>query len=229
MYKCSMILLAVCGLIVLGGSCALAGTLTGYDIAPAGTAGANVIQGSPTCLNDLTYLTQLDATSYAGITWTSAQTFNAVDLQQTLDYQVQGFDLQVAKQGVTNPNLAIDSDWYTPTGWSFTGSTNDNTLVSGSNITSYGVRVKGTNFQSPSGLNDHLRLKELMVLQNYSGNASLTATVGGTAGWAAPSFITDGSFGTQGFIDTLTPAPLTFTSAQPQTIGAVVVQGGYGG
>ncbi|MEI7898932.1 MAG: Ig-like domain-containing protein [bacterium] len=196
---------------------------TTINLAPAGSGSDNL--AARNWYNDLVNTVGNDPRTWIGIKWTSPQLVNALYLQAKSDNYPTNFDFQVANPGVTNPVMNTDTDWTTPSGWSFSGYTNDH--PSGSSATAlstYAVRVKSTTAQTFAS-------SELLVLKGVTVNVAPRATVGGLTGWAGSSSkLTDGNFyyDQQVYIGQVAPPPLTFDWTTPQTLGGIMISGGAG-
>jgi hypothetical protein len=199
------------------------------NLAPSGTAVRDGGDAIP-WLNNLDN-SDNDLVYWVGITWDAQQTFHTLYVQcgnEEGHYPVD-VDLQVAKPGVTNPNIDTDADWTTPAGWSLRGNTNDFFAVSADiPVATCGLRVKpvfGT-----------WRPVELLALSGVTSNVMADATVGGLVdGWTTwgggdLSRMWNGDFWyeDQGGIENPAPPPLNIDWTTPQTIAGVMVSGGAG-
>ncbi|MEI7898933.1 MAG: Ig-like domain-containing protein [bacterium] len=198
------------------------------NLAPGGTAVRDGGEGIP-WLNNLDN-SDNDLVYWVGITWGTQQTFHTLYVQcgsEEGHYPVD-VDLQVAKPGVTNPNIDIDDDWTTPAGWSLRGNANDFLAVStDSPVATCGVRVKP--------VEGTWRPVELLALSGVTSNVMAGATVGGLDDWqtwgGGPfSRMWNGDFWYEDQIGIENPAPppVTFDWDTPQTIAGVMVSGGAG-
>jgi prepilin-type N-terminal cleavage/methylation domain-containing protein/prepilin-type processing-associated H-X9-DG protein len=198
------------------------------NLATSATATAtNITYNSPAILIDQDPSNQLDCGAWAAITWPTAKTFGKIIYHQCLNYVVNGYDIQVAKTGVTSPNGATDSDWETIK--SLTAQTSSgpyNVNIEGV-YTRTGVRIKVTDSSNISG--GQMRPHELWVFDDLTGNLARTAIV--NAWGSTTTALNNEEFVSQIYtnpVSTSSPAIVTLTWPTEQIIGAALIMGGAG-
>lgn len=206
----------------------------GANIVSEGTVTTELGAGHAN-IYDQDYATQADlsnaATSWCAVVWSQPRSIGKVIFEQTKNYVVKDFHIQVAREGVTAPSGGNDADWETLPGGDFLDNLNTATpsVAVASSLERYGVRVLGSD---KSNIRDKkMRPRELWVFEHYR-NLALDATID-APGWTAASAyaFNDERFNAQTYTPAgyTTASNVTFTWTAPKEIGAILIHGGADG
>jgi hypothetical protein len=149
-------------------------------------------------------------------------------MEQTIGFAQRGYEIQVAKVGVTNPNGANAADWEPVPSGTFAAQTTAQAYTAvAPDLNRTGVRVLITDNANSDG---RFRLRELWAFSNYNNLApSATKSAPGWTGGTTTLLSDERTISGQLFTSNYTTNPnVSFTWADTQLIGGVLIHGGTG-
>jgi hypothetical protein len=240
MYRISTLLVAVSfGL----GLCAQATAIPfNMTTAPAQNIAATAIvtvsqtlAGAPSQINDANGTNQIDVGpsgspgAWIAYAWpNSPQNISQLFMEQTSGFAQRGYEIQVAKVGVTNPNGANAADWEPVPSGTFAAQTTTQAYTAvAPDLNRTGVRVVITDNANVDG---RFRLRELWAFSNYTNLApSATKSAPGWTGGTTAFLSDEQAANGQLFTSNYTANPnVTFTWSDSQLISGVLIHGGSG-
>jgi len=235
-------ILAVCLSSVLF-VCAQAAALPFYLTTPApeniaATAIVTVSQtlvGAPSQINDANGTNQIDVGpsgspgAWVAYAWpNSPQNISRLFMEQTINFAQRGYEIQVAKVGVANPNGANAADWETIPSGTFAAQTITQAYTATApDLNRTGVRILVTDNGNVDG---RFRLRELWAFSNYKNLApTATKSAPGWAGGTLAMLSDERTISGQLFTSNYTANPnVEFTWGSDQLISGVLIHGGTG-
>jgi hypothetical protein len=240
MYRISTLLIAVSfGLVLCADATAVPFSkttpLTKNIAATAIVTVSETLAGAPSRINDADGTSQIDVGpsaspgAWVAYAWpNSPQNISRLFMEQIGGYAQRGYEIQVAKVGVTNPNGANAADWETVPGGTFAGqSTSQAYAAVAPAVDRTGVRILVTDNANVDG---RLRLRELWAFSNYNNIApSATVSAPGWTGGTTANLSDEATINGQLYTSNYTANPnVTFTWNDPQLVGGVLIHGGSG-
>lgn len=194
------------------------------------------LAGGPSAINDANGTNQIDVGpsaspgAWVAYAWpNNPQNISRLFVEQTSSYAQRGYEIQVAKVGVSNPNGANAADWETLPGGSFAAqsTTQAYAALAPDDLNRTGVRMVITDNSNVDG---RLRLRELWAFSNYNNIASeATISAPGWTGGSISNLRDEQSANGQLYTSNVGANPnVTFTWSDSHLISGVLIHGGSG-